>query len=74
MSDDWIRSDNRVRNALDNTELSAIELDDLVQDILASDFERVVATHGPNGNIIYKSVTTVGGDTSTASMSANWTP
>ena len=61
MSDDWIRRPGELSNVLGNNEI-------LAQQILNSNYTRVVATHGPNGNKIYKLVDSLG------NIGNTWTP
>ena len=59
MSDAWIRGGDRLRDAVGQ---------DVAQDILDAGYTRIVATHGPNGNKIYKFVDANG------NIGSTWTP
>tara|TARA_R110002049_G_scaffold241196_1_gene414979 strand:+ start:459 stop:644 length:186 start_codon:yes stop_codon:yes gene_type:complete len=53
MSDLWIRRPGELSNVIGNNEI-------LAQQILNANYTRVLATHGPNGNKIYKLVDSLG--------------
>lgn len=53
MSDNWIKRDGVLAEALGGN-------DDLANDIVNSGYMRIVATHGPNGNVIYKEINRIG--------------
>lgn len=59
MSDDWIRRPGELSNVVGG---------DLANDILDAGYTRVLATHGPNGNKIYKLVDSAG------NIGNVWTP
>ena len=61
MSDDWIERPGELVSTLNGNT-------DLAETILLSDYTRVVATHGPNGNSVYKLVDELG------NIGDIWTP
>ncbi|WP_299609168.1 hypothetical protein [uncultured Aquimarina sp.] len=61
MSDAWIQGGDRLSEALGNNPV-------LAQQILSSNYTRVLATHGPNGNKLYKLVDSAG------NIGSVWTP
>ncbi|MCV6631681.1 MAG: hypothetical protein OIF50_17680 [Flavobacteriaceae bacterium] len=60
MSDAWIKRQGELANAIGNA--------DLADDIIDAGYTRVLATHGPNGNKIYKLVDSLG------NIGNVWTP
>jgi len=66
MIEDWIKRNNGqiLANAIGNDI-------NLARQILSTDYVRVVATHGPNGQVIYRLVGVVG---EVATIGNIWTP
>lgn len=61
MSDAWIQRPGELANVVGGDAV-------LAQQILTSNYTRVLATHGPNGNTIYKLVSSFG------NIGGIWTP
>ncbi|AWH73319.1 hypothetical protein DCS32_03840 [Dokdonia sp. Dokd-P16] len=60
MSDAWITRPGELANTVGSTGLA--------DDIIDAGYTRVLATHGPNGNVIYKLVDALG------NIGNVWTP